>query len=123
MKAHVKMPMTNEMQDLVDRIIERAEEQMNEQQKKAISRVMKLSCLILNEDFGFGAVRLNRYITEMTERIQKAVNTPEQWYFVDKKMETLGLPFPREDIEERIDHSRDLMHEKGRKFREYGGKR
>ena len=123
MKAHVKMPMTNEMQDLVDRVIERAEEQVNAEQKRAISRVLKLSCLILNEEFGFGAVRLNRYITEMTERIQKAVNTPEQWYFVDKKLETLGLPFPKEDISEREDHSRELMHEKGRKFREYGGKR
>lgn len=119
MKARVKMPMTNEMQDLVDRVIERAEEQINAQQKRAISRVMKLSCLILHEEFGFGAVRLDRYVTEMSERIQKAVDTPEQWYFVDEKLEALGLPFPKEDIDERIDHSRNLMHEKGRKFREY----
>lgn len=123
MKAHVKMPLTDAAQDLVDRVIERAEEQVNAQQKKAIGRVMKLSSLILNEEFGFGARRLDRFNQEMTERIQKAVNTPELWFYVDEKLEALGLPFPREDIDERIDHSRDLMHEKGRKFREYGGKR
>lgn len=119
MKARVKMPMTNEMQDLVDRVIERAEEKINAEQKRAINRVMKLSCLILNEEFGFGGKRLDRYVHEMTDRIHKAVQSPEQWYLLDEKLEKMGLDFPKEDIGEREECSREFFKGKGRKFREY----
>lgn len=122
MNARVRLPMSHQTKKMVDDVISAAEETIREDQNKAICRVIKLSCLILNEEYGFGKKRLNEFIEEMGSRVSVTAATPEQWYLLDEKLERLGVFLPKEDITEREQHSRDLYHEKGRKFREYGGK-
>ncbi len=119
MKARMIMPMSVEMKKIADRIKAEIEHDVKEDQNKAINRTIKMSCIVLNNVFSFGNKRLVKYLEEMHKCCDDVVVNPEQWYYIDEYLEKLGLCFEKEDTDEREQHSKEVYHEKGRKFRDY----
>ena len=72
-----------------------AKEVVNSYEKECMRRFFKLACLALNQDFGFGTHRLQKFIVTAGEH---AGNRDEVfWWHVDKQLiDQLGLPFERE---------------------------
>lgn len=123
MKARVNVPLTPEYKRVSKRIMAEIEEKVQRDQSRAIARSVKIACLILNTEFGFGLKRLVKFLDQMESRSKEVLETPEQWHYIDEYLEKLGVCFEREDIDEREEHSRDMYHADGRKYREYGGEK
>lgn len=122
MKARVKMPLSLEIQRVAEQIRAEIEETTKADQNRAITRAVKIACLILHNEYGFGNYRLGKFLDSLRSYCNQVAATPEQWYYIDEQLEKLGLIFEKEDIAEREEHSREVYHAEGRKFREYGGK-
>ena len=122
MKAIFKLPLSKAEKEMVERVTEATFEERQKEQNKAIVRTLKMACIVLHQEFGFGEKRLMKFADEMYKNGRMVVDKPEQWYYIDEKLNSLGLNVPKEDINERESHSRDIYHENGRKFREYGKK-
>jgi hypothetical protein len=119
MKAIIPHRLTKAEKEMAENVIKEADAYIQDLQHKAILRVVKVACIVLNEEFGFGSQRLAKFFEEMENRGKISAENPEGWYLVDEKLHTLGLNFNDEDIEEREQHIRSLYHEQGRKYREY----
>lgn len=120
MKAIIRsMPLSSDMKKVADQIKAQVEGDVKKDQKKAIDRAVKMACMVLYNEFGFRNKRLCKFVEELHNGCNEIVARPEEWYHIDEKLEQMGLYFDKEDIEEREEHSRDVYHEKGRKFREY----
>ena len=118
MKARVHLPLSSAEKKMVDRVIEQTKAEIKENQNRSIVRAIKIACLILNEEFGFGIARLKRFLDEMSSRSNQSSEKPEAWFYVDEKLRSMGLDFQPEDISEREEHCREIYHEQHRKFRE-----
>lgn len=119
MKAIVKMPLSKFEKEMVNKVMQEVQEQTRYDQNKAIVRAIKMACVVLNDEFGFGVVRLQRFLAEMQKESDKVFETPEKWFHIDEQLHQIGLAFDDEDISDREEHTRTVMHEHGRKFREY----
>ena len=120
MKARYKSPLSRADQAMVNRIMDECWEQRKKEQDKCISRVFKMTCLVLCEEWGFGQKRLERFATEMQKRSDDVAEKPEMWYLIDEKLHSLGIFIGEdEDIDERVEHTKQLRKEEGRKFRDY----
>lgn len=120
MKARYNLPPTKEMRAAAEMVIKEAEAKIAQQQRLALVREMKISCIVLNTLFGFGADRIGKYIHEVENRSREMAERPEQWYYVDKYLrENLGVVYDEEDLDERELHSRMIHKEEGRKWRKY----
>ncbi len=120
MKARFKRPIPPDIREAVEQAVAKETEDRRLEQNRAISRTVKMACVILNQDFGFGGKRLKKFIEELFTARNTVFERPETWYHVDEKLKALGLDFEEEDIDEREQHTRDIYHENKRKFREYG---
>lgn len=67
---------------------------MNERERDSTRRILKLVCVVLNEEYRFGAVRLSNVIRKLGELSQ--MDDEIFWHHVDRKMEQLGIPFDKE---------------------------
>ena len=119
MKAIIHRKPTGAEKEIVASVMKQVEDQMQQEQNKAILRTVKMACIVLNEEFGFGAKRLSTFFEAMCQKGKAAVDNPEGWFLVDEKLHKMGMELDDEDIDEREKHSRSIYHEKGRKFREY----
>ena len=73
------------------------EVEMGKQYQKVMRRFFKLMCVSLNEDFGFGKVRLMRLISRISRVAAEHANDEIYWTHVDRRIEQLGLEFSKED--------------------------
>lgn len=119
MNARVKLPLSKADKETVDRVLEQVREQVRTEQNRAIARAFKTAYIVLHQEFGFGKSRLRRFDTFIHEYGHQAAEIPERWNYIDKVLKELGFEFEEENISERETHTRELYHEKGRKFREY----
>lgn len=119
MKARYTPPVSSDVRRMTKLVQKEVEEAAKREQDRAISRVIKLACLALNQNFGFGLVRLERFLDAIFKGSNDTVSKPEEWYRIDEKLREIGLEFEDEDLDERERHSRDVYHDQGRKFREY----
>lgn len=67
---------------------------VDERERDSTRRILKLVCVVLNEEYGFGAVRLSNVIRKLGELSQ--MDDEVFWHHVDRKMEQLGIPFDKE---------------------------
>lgn len=118
-KAIVKMPLSKFEKEMVTKVMQEVQEQTRYDQNKAIVRALKMACIILNSEFGFGIRRLQNFLAEMQKESDKVFETPERWFYIDEQLHQIGLAFDDEDISDREEHTRTVMHEHGRKFREW----
>ncbi len=120
MNARIRMPQSKFRKDFIDDVLAEVKERTQEEQKKAILRTLKIACLVLHQEFGFGQARAEKFVGFMNDYSRQAADIPERWSYIDKVLkDKLGFDFDDEDIDERETHTRALYHEKGRKFREY----
>ena len=55
MKAIIHRKPTSAEKEIVSSVMKQVEDQMQTEQNKAILRTVKMACIVLNEEFGFGA--------------------------------------------------------------------
>ena len=91
MKAHT--PISSKMRT---RLIEEQEKLM----KNVIRRFLKIICVTLNEEFGFGSQRLARLILQFADIAEVFPTDEEYWYHIDERLKQLGLEFEDEDYDE-----------------------
>ena len=73
------------------------EVEMKKQYQKVMRRFFKLMCVSLNEDFGFGKIRLMRLISRISRVAAEHATDEVYWTHVDRRIEQLGLEFSKED--------------------------
>ena len=105
MKARIK-PQFNKKQKAAIR--DAVAEEMRKQGESSIRRMMKLMCVSLNEDFGFGAGRLSRVIECISELSEEYENDEVYWEHVDKRLAQIGIPFDPEDYQQ-MERDRECM--------------
>ena len=62
-------------------------------------RHIKLMCVALNENFGFGKDRLLKLVQAYGDLSAERKDDEIFWYHIDRHLEQIGLDFPREDYE------------------------
>lgn len=55
-----------------------------EQSKKLIEQILKVSLINLNRNFGFGQQRLIKFLDTVTEMFREHMHDELYWYHVDK---------------------------------------
>lgn len=95
MKAHIKT----------------RDEKIVEYENDLIMRTLKIACITLREEFGFGQQRLEKFCCKMCEAGSDLSKNPHKWYHIDKKLiEDYGLKevFKPEDLDEREMSAREI---------------
>lgn len=63
-------------------------------------RIIKLMCIALNDNFGFGKDRLAKLVLNINDTSAEHGSNPVFWEKVDKRIEQIGLPFEPENYKE-----------------------
>ena len=90
MKAHI--PANKRLSQKSKKIVEEYSQKCEEDR---LRRLLKLCCVVLNEDFGFGQQRLLKFIFKVESL---ATDTDEVfWHHIDRKLiQQLKIPFERD---------------------------
>ena len=62
-------------------------------------RHIKLMCVVLNEQFGFGKERLLKLVRAYGDVSEERKEDEIFWSHIDRYLERIGLDFPKEDYE------------------------
>ena len=62
-------------------------------------RHIKLMCVVLNEQFGFGKERLLKLVRAYGDLGEERKEDEVFWSHIDRHLEQIGLDFPKEDYE------------------------
>ena len=83
MKARVpaRQKLSKQMQASIQELVTKERE---EQSKKLIEQILKVSLINLNRNFGFGQQRLIRFLDTVTVMFREHMNDELYWYHVDK---------------------------------------
>lgn len=99
MKAIYKNKLTSSEKKACKRYIY---EEIQKGQNEALMRFLKVNCMILHDDFGFGQQRLAKFIELISKVMGENKGNEIFWDKVDEiVIDNLRLPFEREDYEER----------------------
>lgn len=77
-----------------------AAEELRGQAMGNVRRTLKLLCLALHEEFGFGALRLGRLVQRVNHLGDVAAKDEVFWAHVDRVMHQIGMTFEDENYEE-----------------------
>lgn len=61
-------------------------------------RVLKIVCVSLNEEFGYGAERLSRLVNSVNRTTDEWHDNPCFWTMVDRRLEQIGIPFEKRKL-------------------------
>lgn len=87
-------------------------EELQKGEHGALMRFLKVTCVVLHDDFGFGRQRLEKYIDAIDKLMTENQGNEILWDKIDEVLiDKLGLPFECEDYEER----EEAMRENARK--------
>ena len=75
-------------------------EELKKQSEGSARRLLKLMCVSLNKQFGFGQQRLLRLAQEINELSASHAQDEVFWHHVDKTLNQIGMEFLPEDYEE-----------------------
>lgn len=75
------------------------DEQFTAQAKEHTRRILKIACIALSEQFGFGAERCGKFLSEVTTLSNEHQTDEVFWIHADQRIEQMGLPFEKEDYE------------------------
>ena len=94
MHSYIRPRVTNRQREAI-----RAEMKKQAQMEQAaiVRRYMKLTCIALNERFGFGQKRLEALTAEIIRMSDISDSDEEFWTHVDQRLHQLGLEFLEED--------------------------
>ena len=74
-------------------------EELKKQQEDSTRRLLKLVCISLHKEFGFGKDRLKRLGTTVNRLTAEHESDEAYWAHVDKALQQIGITFAREDYE------------------------
>lgn len=100
MKARIPVPKSYRKQ--VDEYVRDASAEYLKKEKLELTRrTIKLACVILNDLFGLGKIRLTRLVVAMSDFTLQRADDPVYWKHIDDKLiNEIGLDFERENYEE-----------------------
>lgn len=99
MRARMKASgITNKAQKRAVR--ELIQKEHREQSEGNVRRTIKLLCLALHEEFGFGALRCGRLVARVNALAEERQTDPVYWAHVDRVMAQMGLKFKPENYDE-----------------------
>ena len=93
MRSHIWPKVTNRQRAMVKELVAG---ELAGQREAVTRRLMKLVCLCISRDFGFGPVRLGRLVESINRLLAEEGREPEFWYRVDKALGKMGLGFEEE---------------------------
>ena len=74
-------------------------QELRKQEVEHTRRMIKIMCVALHEQCGFGSVRLSKVLA-MIEELSNVRDKDEVfWYHVDRELKAIGLDFEDEDYE------------------------
>lgn len=82
-----------------ERIRNEVEEEFKRQSGAMTWRIIKIFCIALHQEFGFGKDRLMRMIAKLEEIGIEREQDEVFWAHVDRYNKHLGLDFPEEDYD------------------------
>ena len=94
MKARTKL--NNKIQK---QIKEEVKAEYDRQGQDLSRRHIKLMCVALNENFGFGKDRLLKLVQAYGDLGAERKDDEIFWYHIDRRLERIGLDFPKENYE------------------------
>lgn len=99
MKARISI--NNKLSNNEKRTIQEYVSREREHQSKELTRrIIKITCIALNREFGFGAKRLTRLVDAITTTAADNKQDELYWYHVDQIIkDELGLEFELEDYD------------------------
>ena len=70
--------------------------------KGITDRLLKMTCIALMNEFGFGQDRLARFLSKISEISEELSENPHLWIRIDEQLiDKRKLPFERENLDER----------------------
>ena len=93
MKCNLRPSLTNRQRKTLEC---EAEKQIQAQTEQIVRRWMKLTCVALNERYGFGVGRLGNLLVEITRLSELADTDEEYWTHIDRRLQQLGFVFEEE---------------------------
>ena len=82
-----------------ERIRSEVAEEMLKQTNDITTRVFKLFCVSLHQEFGFGKDRLGRVLGRIEDISTEREHDEVFWAHIDRYCKGIGLEFPDEDYE------------------------
>ena len=74
-------------------------EELNRQRESSTRRLLKLVCISLHKEFGFGKERLHRLGRMVNEITAEHENDEIYWTHVDNALRQIGISFEPEDYQ------------------------
>ena len=94
MKARIRtIPLSSDMKKVADQIKAQVEEDVKQDQKKAITRAVKMACMVLYNEFGFGNKRLCKFVEELHNGCTEIVSKPGRMVSYRRKAGADGALF------------------------------
>ena len=93
MRSHIRPKVTNRQRAMVKELVAG---ELAGQREAVTRRLLKLVCLCISRDFGFGPVRLGRLVESINRLLAEEGGEPEFWYRVDRALGKMGLGFEEE---------------------------
>ena len=75
-------------------------EELAKQEKDRTRRMIKLFCVALHQEFGFGLQRCLKGLEKFNEFGGEREQDEVFWTHIDRVIEQIGLTFPKEDYED-----------------------
>lgn len=96
MKARISLPgrISKRQQEVLK---EFCDEKFQKDSRDYTRRILKIACIALNEQFGFGVERCQRFLSEVTSISNEHMDDEVFWTHADRRIEQMGIPFERED--------------------------
>ena len=82
-----------------NRIKEEIKAEYDRQGQDLTRRHIKLMCVVLNNNFGFGKDRLLKLVQAYGDLASERKDDEIFWSHIDRYLERIGLDFPKEDYE------------------------
>ena len=97
MKAHIGVSIMTKKQ--YKEAVKVGNEAFRKAGEEHTRRILKIACIALNEQFGFGAKRCGQFLEEVTSISDKHMDDEAFWIHADERLGQIGLPFIHEDYE------------------------
>ena len=94
MNSYIRPRVTNRQREAI-RV--EMKKQAHAEQAAILRRYMTLTCIALNEQFGFGQRRLEALIAEIIRLSDISETDEEFWTHVDQRLQQLGIEFLEEE--------------------------
>lgn len=88
MRASIRPKVGDRQRREIERLVQ---ERIMEETSGIVRRYMKITCIALNQQFGFGAVRLSRLLEQIEQVSSEADRDEELWTHIEARLAQMGI--------------------------------